>query len=233
MAFGEHADREMLDRYRILRNAGKTLSTKLTQSLPKSVIVSAARDLGLWKRGALVAEQHELDVLMDRAIYDEKRNDEGALDRFLESSLADDLTKDEHRYCAIMRSARFSLFQVVRVVPGSDVTLIDRLFESPETEDTPVFRVIDFEMSKSLVPGLPLATRLLDAGDFSMTSGVSFPFRPEQEPEILAYLIRKEFGSRRRRIDQPERYSVFFHDLHQRIGIPVRYSDEAGAETSL
>jgi len=94
-----------------------------------------------------------------------------------------------------------------------------------------VFHVIDVEMSKSMIPGLLLATRLLDAGGFSMTSGVSFPFSPEHEPEILTYLIKRDFGSRRRRIDQPDGYSIFFHELHRRIGIPVRYAElETGLE---
>ena len=163
MALRERADGAMLDRYRALRHAGKILATKLTRAMPRSVVVSAARNLGLWKRGALVAEEHEVDVLMDCVIYDEKWDGRGALDRFLETSPAVNLTEDERRYCEIM------------------------------------------------------------------TSGMSFPFSPEQEPEILTYLIRKEFGSRRRRIDQPDRYSIFFHDLHRRIGIPVRYGDGAEA----
>jgi hypothetical protein len=231
MAFVERADRAMLDRYRALRYAGKTLAAKLTRATPKNVLVSAARNLGLWRKGVLTAEQHELDVLMDRAIYDEKWNGKGALDILLESSPAVDLTKDERGYCEIMESARFSLFGVVRAVPGRKVTLIDRLAGRPEAEDTPVFHVIDLEMSKSMIPGLLLATRLLDAGDFSMTSGVSFPFSPEHEPEILTYLIKRDFGSRRRRIDQPDGYSIFFHELHRRIGIPVRYAElETGLE---
>ncbi len=84
-------------------------------------------------------------------------------------------------------------------------------------------------MSKSVVAGFLFATRLLNAGDFYMTSGVTFPFSPEQQPEILTYLIGKEFGSRRRRIDRPDLYSVFFHDLHRRIGIPVSYREEGSA----
>jgi hypothetical protein len=211
----------MLEHYRALRRAGKDLARKTTRAMPRSVIVSAARNLGLWKRGRLVAEGHEVDVVMDRAIYDEQWSGGSALDRFLQTSPEVNLTEDERRLCEIMRSARFSLFRVAEIVPGRGVTLTDRL----STKDAPVFRVIDLEMSRSVIPGLPLATRLLDAGDFFMTSGVSFPFHPEQEPGILTYLIRKEFGSRRRRIDQPARYSIFFHDLHRRIGIPVRYSD--------
>jgi hypothetical protein len=167
MAFVERPDRAMLGRYRALRDAGKTFATKITRAMPRSVVVSAARNLGLWKRGGLMAEEHEVDVLMDRAIYDEKWDGRGVLDRFLEMSPAVNLTKDERRYCEIMESSRFSLFGVVRV----------------------------------------------------------------DEPEILTYLIKRDFGSRRRRIDQPDGYSIFFHELHRRIGIPVRYAElETGLE---
>ncbi len=114
MAFGHSADRAMLRRYRALRYTGKTFVTKLTQAMPRSAIIGAARNLSLWKRGALVAEQCELDVLMDRAIYDEKWDGRSSLDRFLETSPAASLTEDERRFCEMMRSARFSLFQVVR-----------------------------------------------------------------------------------------------------------------------
>src|SRR6266508_3447226 len=114
----------MLDRYRALRHAGKTLATKLTRAMPRSVIVSAARNLGLWRKGVLTAEQYELDVLMDRAIYDEKWDGKGALDRFLESSPAAGLTEDERRFCEIMKTAHYSLFQVVGVRRGGDVAVL-------------------------------------------------------------------------------------------------------------
>jgi len=71
-----------------------------------------------------------------------------------------------------------------------------------------------------------LATRLLDAGGFHMTSGVSFPFSPDREAAIIKYLREKEFGYRKRRLDLPENYSLYFHRLHRRFGVDVMYGSE-------
>lgn len=225
MTIAGRIDGATLDRYRALRYAGKSLATKLTRAMPKSVIISAARQLGLWKKGVLVAEEHEVDVLMDRAVYDEKWDGRSALDHFLETLAATDFTENERRYGEIMKSARFWLFQVARVEPGSRVTLVERPLERQDRENSPTFDVIDLEMSSSMIPGVLVAARLLDAGAFSLTSGVVFPFHSEREPVIMAHLKGKAFGSRRRRIDQPDRYSIYFHELHRRFGVPVRYAD--------
>lgn len=45
----------------------------------------------------------------------------------------------------------------------------------------------------------------------------------QREAVIMSYLREKEFGYRKRRLDLPENYSLYFLRLHRRFGIDVRY----------
>jgi hypothetical protein len=91
----------------------------------------------------------------------------------------------------------------------------------------PRIELVDLGLSETALPGALLAVRLLDAGGFFMSTGVGFPFPADREAAILKYLGDREPGFRKRRLDMPEDYSLFFHRLHRRFGIGVTYGPEA------
>lgn len=109
---------EEIRRYQSLRKAGKKLSGELLKAIPKSVLVSTARELGLWKQGILVADEGDINVLTDRMIYDRRWNGRNSLEH-LEADLAEStLPEDERRYFRAMKTGRFSLFEIQSTHPG-------------------------------------------------------------------------------------------------------------------
>jgi len=214
---------EEIRRYQSLREAGKKLQGKLLEAIPGGILVSTARELGMWKGGILVADEGDMDVLADRMICDRRWNGKNSLEQ-LEAALAESaLPEDEHRYFRTMKTGRFSLFKIQSTHPGSHGILSDRLVELRTGDPGPSVELVDFGLSETGVPGMLLATRVLDAGGFSMTSGVSFPFTPDKETTIMKYLREKEPGFGKRRLDMPEDYSLYFYRLHRRFGIKVSY----------
>jgi hypothetical protein len=212
--------------YQSLRQTGKEFCGKLLQVIPKDVLVSTAQELGLWKSGVLVGEEGDTDILADRMIYDRRWDGRGCVEHFEAKNAGMGLSESEGRFLAAMKTARFSLFTIRETHPGSRAVLSDRLAEIRSGHTQPPLDLIDVGLSQTGTPGGLLATRLLDGGGFCMTSGVSFPFAGDKETPIMAYLREKEFGYRKRRLDLPENYSLFFYRLHRRFGIEVAYGTD-------
>jgi hypothetical protein len=215
--------------YQRLRNAGRALHGKILRGIPRSIIVSTARELGLWRKGILVADEDDTDVMADRMIYDKRWAGKSALGHFEEELPKSAWTDDERRFGHAMKTAYVSLFEILDTLPGSHVVLVDRLADVRSGEVDRRIEMVDLGLSETAVPGALLAARLLDAGDFSMSTGAGLPFAAPREAVILKYLREKEPGFRKKRVDMPEDYSLYFYRLHRKFGIGVRY-DEAGAD---
>lgn len=129
----------------------------------------------------------------------------------------------ERRYFEAMKTASFSLFSVCSTVLGSHILLSDRLMPLRTGLTPPDIELIDLGLSETALPDTLLATRALDAGGFYMTSGVSFPFSGEHETTIVKYLREKPSGFGKRRLDQPDRYGVYFRRLHRQFGIRIKH----------
>lgn len=214
---------EEIRAYRSLHKAGRKLSGKLLEAIPKSIFVSTARELGMWKQGILVADEGDIDALSDRMIYDRRWEGKNSLEH-LEAGLAESaLPEDERCYFRAMKTGRFSLFKIQSTHPGTHGMLSDRLAEILTGDPGPPVALVDFGLSETGVPGMLLATRILDAGGFSMTSGVSFPFTPDNEAVIMKYLREKEPGFGKKRLHMPEDYSLYFYRLRKRFGMKVAY----------
>lgn len=215
--------------YLRLREAGRVFHGKVLAVIPRHVIVSTAMELGLWRKGILVADEDDTDVMSDRMIYDKRWAGKSAIEHFEDEVPESDWTDDERRFGGAMKRASFSLFEIIDTRPGSDITLVDRLVATRSGEVGSPIELIDLGLSETAVPGALLAARLLDAGEFSMSTGVGFPFPADREAAILRYLRDKEPGFRRKRLHVPEDYGLYFYRLHRRFGIGVRYA-EAGTE---
>ena len=209
--------------YQSLRETGKEFHSKVMALVPRSIMVATAAELGLWSKGVLVADEGDTDVFADRMINDKKWEGKNSLEHFEGRISEDTLTANERRFFDAMKTGRFSLFRILKIHPRSHAVLSDRLMEICTGEPQPPVELIDLGLSETGLPGALLATRLLDGGGFSMTSGVSFPFSPDREAAIMKYLREKEFGYRKKRFDIPEDYSIYFYRLHRRFGVEVHY----------
>lgn len=199
---------------------------KILKAISGNVLVPAVRELGLWKQGILVGDEGDIDVLMDRMIYDKRWDGKTSIEHF--EGVIDEfaLTEDERRYFAAMKTGRFSLFGIRRTHPGSHSELSDCLAEIRSGDPGPLLELVDFGLSATSAPGSLLASRVLDAGGFCMTSGVSYPFSPNREAAIIKYLRAKEPGFGKKRLDMPEDYNLYFYRLHRQFGEAVSYESE-------
>lgn len=213
--------------YQELRKAGRVFHGRVLKVIPKPIIVSTAMELGLWRKGSLVAGEDDADVLADRMIYDKRWAGKSALEHFEEEVAESAWTDDERRFARTMRTAYMSLFEIVDSCPGSHVVLVERLAGARSGDLGPRIELVDLGLSETALPGTFLAVRLLDAGGLFMSTGVGFPFPADREAAILRYLGDREPGFRKKRFDMPEDYSLFFYRLHRRFGIGVMYGPEA------
>lgn len=216
-------DQEDLRAYRLLRETGKGFHGKLLALIPRSLFAQTAGELGLWKKGILVGDQGDTEILAERLVYDKRWRGKNSLAHFEEGAARQELTREEEAYFQAMRSARFSLFRVREVNPEVGSVFLEDRFGGPLSK-----ALIDFGLSETAFPGSLFAMRLLDGGPFYMTSGVSFPFDPAREPEIMGYLHDRPFGSRQKRLVFPEQQSLYFYKLHRRFGIGVQYGEWGG-----
>jgi hypothetical protein len=217
---------DRMSAYHTLRQTGKELCGKLFGVIPRAVLVSTAQELGLWKGGVLVADAGDTDVLADRMIYDRRWDGKSCIEHFEAKNPGMRLSECEGSFIAAMKTGRFSLFVIRETHPGSFAVLSDRLAEIRSGQAQPLLELTDLGLSETGVPGMLLATRILFADGFNMTSGVSFPFTFDREGTIMKYLREKEFGYRKKRLDLPENYSLSFYRLHRRFGIDVRYEGD-------
>jgi hypothetical protein len=212
--------------YQFLRQIGKEFCAKLLGVIPKDILVSTAQELGLWKSNVLVGDEGDTDILADRMIYDRRWDGKSCIEHFEARNTGPGLSESEGRFLAAMKTARLSLFTIRETHPGSHAVLSDRLAETRSGQAQPLLELTDLGLSETGVPGMLLATRVLSADGFNMTSGVSFPFTPEREAAIMSYLRQKEFGYRKRRLDLPENYSLYFYRLRRRFGVEVHYEGD-------
>jgi hypothetical protein len=169
-----------------------------------------------------VGEEGDTDILADRMIYDKRWEGKNCREHF-ETTIADAaLPEHERRYFEAMKKAFFSLFSVRSAVSGSHLVLSDQLAALRTGITPPDIELIDLGLSETAIPGTLIATRVLDAGGFYMTSGVTFPFWGEHEPTIIKYLREKTSGFGKKRLNQPDRYAVYFRRLHKQIGIGIK-----------
>lgn len=210
---------ELVKRYRPLREAGKTLFGKAIKEVPHSVFSRVAKEFRCMKKGALVCDQSDLDVLGDRVFYDVKWNGMGAVEHYIAVHGVTSLTDTENEFYQAMKRSLFSLF-LIKGRGQHSLSLSDRL--SANAGET---TLIDINLSQSAALDNLFATRLLDFGDFSITSGVGYPFSIQHEAAITAYLRERDAFSSKKRINQLENFPLYFYKLHRALGEQVIFED--------
>ena len=170
----------------------------------RPVVERAARKLGmLAEHGTLRFEDESaMSVLMDGLIYEAQVQQRKVVAAFLAGYTCRD--EIDHRLAAAMRTARFGLYRIETLVAERAEIELKALVV--ETTDTTLLNV---GLAKTAKPGFILALRVLHLPEFSMASGVLFPFAAGKEPRLV-HEWRKQQGL--------ERYAHFFR-LSRKEGI--------------
>ncbi len=212
---------QLIREYQRLRTIIRDLFSRIIRHATREMLVSTARDFGMYRDGQLLLGEGDMDILSDRMAYDARIGGKSLIDLYVDAQGRDGLGEDELRAIALMNTAHYSMFRIVDLEPGGCLTISDRLAEVTTGQAQSLLNMIDLSLSASAIPGLLIATRLLNAGSFHMTSGVIFPFESRHQEEIVAYLRQRPGGKKsKRRLVSVGDYHLFFFRLHKRIGVP-------------
>ncbi len=167
-------ERGLLARYERLRSASRRLNFRLVDMLPRGAVARCARELGLVKGHAVVFADVDVEgpVVLDYAVHDHRptADKRSVAERFCSSAFdreAASLDEDAALARRHRASARFSLFEVREVAFGIGVHVYDLLRGGDP------FLLADVALGTEGSPGVLLAARIVDAGEFRMTTGAT------------------------------------------------------------
>jgi hypothetical protein len=206
--------------YKHLRQIGMHLMSAVVKSLPKELILQAARDLRLLdKKGVIVCDtEDELSFIMDRAIHDIPWPEQRFIEIYHQGEAAK-LSLDQQAHLKAHIQPVFSLYEVLKVSRGRGVWLAD-LFRSQE------FFLMDTGLGTTVEEGCLLASRIIHLNGIYFTSGVSTPFGPEHKKRLTSHFdsLRQDkegAGSWERLM---RRHAPYFFIEFKKTGVDVEFT---------
>ncbi len=173
--------------YKQLRETGKLTCLTLVEMLSTAEINDSARKLGLLKRGILVFDsEHEMSVMMNHAIYNQRREGLNAAKRLLDETPPAAGTPKEEWLLAASESFH-SAFMIMDCLPGFGLSIVDLLTGEP-------FLLADINLSQTAMPGISFASRLLCFDEFAMFTGAALPFDGKRTLKQIFKYISQHFG---------------------------------------
>ena len=167
--------------YKHLRQIGMSLMTTVLKSLPRELILQAARDLRLLdKKQTIVCDtEDEFSFIMDRAIHDIPWPKQRWIEIYYQDEAAK-LSLDQQAYLKAHMQPVFSLYEVSKVSRGRGAWVVD-LFRPKE------FFLMDTGLGTTAEEGWLLASRIIHLNGVYFTSGVSTPFGPEHKKRLTSH----------------------------------------------
>lgn len=163
--------------YRRTRAITTKLANQLVREIPKNTLQACAKRLGLMVRGTLVFDNlNETDVLMDYCIFFGLDQGATVISRFAATSPYPEGSPETLALQAMCNS-KYRLLAVIAVVPSLGIEVIDLLRNERRL-------IADESFSRMAVPGLLLASRIVDMPEFSTTTGAVLPVTAEVLEEI-------------------------------------------------
>ncbi|MBI3840331.1 MAG: hypothetical protein HY288_20610 [Planctomycetia bacterium] len=180
--------------YQRLRPIRFRLNNELVRRLSRDALNQGAKKIGILRGGTFVFEnEDETSVLMDYCIYDVYRKGRNAVEQYL-CDVPPDPDSDEVACLRAMQQATYALVAVLRVESGVGCH-VRNLF----TEETRL--LVDIGLSETAQPGMVIATRLLDFGDFVATGGAALPLGILDKDELDAWQRKIRAGANDDRSD--------------------------------
>jgi hypothetical protein len=179
--------------------------------VPTIIMTHVFMEFGKWKKGTLVCDEEDLAPMMDRLFYDKKWNGKGVVKHYLEQKGSGDLTSQEIQFVEAMKTNIFSLFLVVETNSRTKAVLLRDILG----QDMREFNLVDIGMSETMKKGALLASRIINIGEFHMTTGVAHPFNPEHEFEIFEYLKENRLWGPKMRKTARDGYPLAFYKMRK------------------
>ncbi|ELY62734.1 hypothetical protein C492_07520 [Natronococcus jeotgali DSM 18795] len=203
-----------LERYQRFREQGRELHSKIFDVyLDRDIIDETSQLLDLDRDGdaLLYDTEEEQSVHMDFILHEYHQNGTTFVERYRDEEGGD--SELERELLDAMVRAETSLFRVTEIdSSASQVVLEDVLGDETGIELT------DRNFSRTAPPDILLFLRLVRLEDITMTSGLSFAFRPSTEEHLVSV-----YDQVLERTNRPESMSRFiiFHKLNRKYGLDV------------
>ena len=208
---------ERLERYRRYREIGQELNSKiLDECVDREAIRESARLLGFYSGDGPIVYETESDMTVHQefVVNEYRQKDHTAVEQYFEEERWD--TEAERAILEALLVAETSLFEITAIDETDKELIVTDLLD-----DDDEFRVTDVNLSGTAEPGFLLFFRPLQYEEFNTTSGVSFPFPPDEKDRVL-----DEFADRAENVDAQTdsvRRFVTFFDLYREYGIHIHY----------
>lgn len=161
---------EIIEKYQRLREQGKNLSSDLAGRVPRQEYSRMLKPFGVIQGMNVDCSETEGDVLMDYLLYTCRIKGKPLARVRLESMPPPN--PEQRELLRAMEASRYIVFRVEEVLPGAGVVANDFFWQRD-------FFLVDLSMSSSTEPGKLFAGRLLDLGEFHMTTGAIIPMTDE------------------------------------------------------
>jgi hypothetical protein len=159
---------EVLVAYRPIRAAVRRVLREAVRTCSRADLTRAAKQLGLWDEGRIVADEDATEMLADVALFEPNQRGRRAFDRFLDAE-ARRLAPADLEVARRMAGAFFSIFRLAARHEAAGVRLEDLL------EADRQLWLVDEGLETSAPDGLVFGMRLFDAGPFHAGFGIVAP----------------------------------------------------------
>jgi len=178
----------ILERYLRVRKVVSAIQNAAVGSIPEDIFEKGAKELGLAKGKTLVMRaESEFAIFADHCIYDVLRNGKNVIERYMDGLTAAP-DSDEAAIHQAIRNARYTFLKAERRLPGVGLEAQDVLYRQK-------LLLTDVGFSKSVQPGMWIATRLLVFDDFAMTTGAALPIAVLDERDARKMIDEFDRGS--------------------------------------
>ncbi|MHC3439371.1 hypothetical protein ACYJ1Y_15100 [Natrialbaceae archaeon A-gly3] len=203
-----------LERYQRYREQGRKLHSKIFDAyLDRDVIDETAQLLDLDRDGddLLYDTEEEQSVHMDFILHEYRQNGTTFLERYRDETGGDSELEQE-LLDALVR-AETSLFRVTEINASASQVVLEDVFNGEDG-----IELTDRNFSQTAEPDVLLFLRLVRLEDLTMTSGLSFAFRPSAEEHLISV-----YNQVLEQTSRPESMSRFitFHKLNRKYGLDV------------
>jgi hypothetical protein len=199
----------ILGRYRRYSDLRKDIQSAALGNVSESSFLAHAKRIGLSDGKVLFADESELTLVYDLALYAAQPGRTRAIDRCARKRLTA-AQPDEALVLRGLQASRFSIFRVIGRCEPAGVQLEDLMRGG-------TIPLLDEGLEKSARPGKVFAMRVAPIEDFVITCGAVVPFNGETFEEIIDVLTDGVPVAERAALADRWRFAASLYELAIRL----------------
>ncbi len=205
---------DLLDKYFNFRETLLRLHSKiLDECVNADDFNKSVEILDIVKNNEVILEsQSEEELLLDFNVYENLRNGENAIFEYMKKDIEN--TEQEKLLLNAMSESEHSLYKIIDIQREKCIITLEDMLKNKD----PV-KVVDRGLSNTTNKNILIYTRLLDLGEFNITSGMGFTFSLDHK-DYLIKRSRKLMKKVKHDNSSVSRFIAFFK-LNRTDGLPM------------